>query len=115
MIFQRNLISKYEQHWGVMVIVVVLSEVDHGFKNRSGQTKCYKIGIWCFFAKHASLRRKSKDWLVWNHDNVSEWGDMSTCGLLLQRASAIKIKIIVLVYKKTDLIIISFKIKLFSS
>ena len=31
----------------------------------------------CFSAKHAVLRRSSKDWLVWNQDNVSEWGDVS--------------------------------------
>jgi hypothetical protein len=45
---------------------------------QSGQTKDYKIGIYCFFAKHAVLRKKSKDWLVLNQDNVSEWSDMST-------------------------------------
>jgi len=43
----------------------------------SGQTKDYEIGICCFSAKHAALSIKSKDWLVWNQDNVSEWGDMS--------------------------------------
>ena len=53
------------------------SVVDHGFKYRSSQTKDYKIGIFCFSAKHAALRRKSKDWLAWNQDNVSEWRDMS--------------------------------------
>ena len=47
--------------------------------NRSGQTKVYKIGICCFSTKHAALRRKSKDWLAWNQDNVSEWGDISIC------------------------------------
>jgi hypothetical protein len=26
------------------------------------------------YPKHAVLRRKSKDWLVWNQDNLSEWG-----------------------------------------
>jgi hypothetical protein len=31
----------------------------------------------CFSAKHAALRRKSKDWLVRNQDNVYKWGDMS--------------------------------------
>jgi hypothetical protein len=30
------------------------------------------------------LRRKSKDWLAWNQNNVSEWSDMSTRGLLFQ-------------------------------
>jgi hypothetical protein len=60
-----------------MVSVLASSVVDHGFKPWSGQTKDYKIGICCFSAKHAALRRKSKDWLAWNQDNVSEWGDMS--------------------------------------
>jgi len=27
-------------------------------------TKVYKIGICCFTAKHAALRRKSKGWLA---------------------------------------------------
>jgi hypothetical protein len=57
---------------GVMVSVLVSSAVDRGFEPRSGQTKDYKIGICCFSAKHAALRRKSKDWLAWNTDNVSE-------------------------------------------
>jgi hypothetical protein len=35
--------------------------VDCGFEHRSGQTKYYKIGICCFLAKHAALRRNSKD------------------------------------------------------
>jgi len=31
----------------------------------------------CFSIKHAALRRKSKDWLAQNQDNLSEWSDMS--------------------------------------
>jgi len=54
---------------------------------RSDQTKEYKIGICCFSAKHAALRRKSKDWLAQNQNNVSEWSNISTCGLLFQWAS----------------------------
>jgi hypothetical protein len=27
--------------------------------------------------KHTALRRKSKDWLAQNQNNVSEWGDMT--------------------------------------
>jgi hypothetical protein len=57
--------------------------VDHGFEPRSGQSKGYEIGVCCFSAKHAALRRKSKGWLARNQDNVSEWGDMSIRGLLL--------------------------------
>ena len=30
----------------------------------------------------AALRRKSKDLLAWNQNNVSEWSDMSNRGLL---------------------------------
>ena len=55
----------------------------------SSQTKDYKIGICCFSCKHVALRRKSKDRLAWNQDNVSEWEDMSICGLLFQWASTI--------------------------
>jgi hypothetical protein len=32
----------------------------------------------------AALRRKTKDWLARNQNNVSEWSDMSTRGLLFQ-------------------------------
>ena len=65
---------------GVMVIMLTSSSVDRGFEHRSGHTKDYKIGIFCFSAKHVALRRKSKDWLARNQDNASEWGDMSICG-----------------------------------
>jgi hypothetical protein len=44
-----------------------------------------------------ALRRKSKDWLARNQNNVSEWSDMSTRGLLFQWASTIKIQLNVLV------------------
>jgi hypothetical protein len=66
-----------------MVSVLASSAVDRGFESRSRQTKDYKIGICCFFAKHAALRRKSKNWLARNQD-VSEWIDMFTRGLLFQ-------------------------------
>jgi hypothetical protein len=76
----------------------------------------YKIGICCFSAKHAALRRKSKDLLARNQDNVSKWCDMSFCWLLFPWVSTIKksnqgcwssIKV--------DLIVNSLKITLFSS
>ena len=61
-----------------LLIVGVLSlvAVDCWFEPRSGQTKDYEIGICCFTAKHAALKRKSKDWLARNQDNVFEW---ATC------------------------------------
>ena len=54
-----------------MVSVLASNSVDRGFVPRLDQTKDYKIGICCFSAKQAALRRKSKDWLAWNQDNVS--------------------------------------------
>jgi hypothetical protein len=56
---------------GVMVSVLALSAVDRGFEPWSGQTKDYKIGICCYPAKHATLRRKSKDWLLLFHANLA--------------------------------------------
>ena len=60
-------------------MVLALSAVDRGFEPRSGQTKDYEIGICCFSAKHAALRRKSKDWLAWNQDNVSQFLSVDCC------------------------------------
>ena len=67
-----------------MVSVLASSAVDDGFEPRSGQTKDYKIGICCFSTKHTALRRKSKDWLAQNQNNMSEWSDMSIRELLFQ-------------------------------
>ena len=67
-----------------MVSVLASSAVDCGFEPRSGKTKNYEIGICCFSAKHTALRKKSKDWLARNQNNVSEWSDMSTRGQLFQ-------------------------------
>lgn len=41
----------------------------------------YKTGIYCFFAKHAAFRSKSKYWLTRNQVNVSDWSDMFTRGV----------------------------------
>jgi len=57
---------------GVMVIVFSSSAIDRGFADRLGQTKNCKIGICCFSDKHKVLRKKSKDCLARNQDNVSE-------------------------------------------
>jgi hypothetical protein len=80
-----------------MVSVLTSNAVDRGFEPQTGQTRDYKIGMCCFFTKHAAFRRKSKDWLAQSQENVSEWGDMSIRGLLLQWASTIKIQLSVLV------------------
>ena len=66
-----------------MVRVLASNAVDVG--SSPGQVKSdYKIGICCFSAKHTVLRRKSKEWLARNQNNVSEWSDLSTCALLFQ-------------------------------
>jgi len=51
--------SYHNRIGGIMIGVLASSGVDHGFEPRSGQTKDYEIGICCFSAKHAALRRKS--------------------------------------------------------
>jgi hypothetical protein len=62
----------------VMASVLASSPIDCGYEPRSCQTKQYKIGICCFSAKNAALRRESKDWLARNQNDVSEWSDIST-------------------------------------
>ena len=83
-VYSRGNINQKHRIGGVMVSVLASSAVDRGFEPRSGQINDYKIGICCFSAKHAALRRKSKDWLARNQNNVSEWSDISTRGLLFQ-------------------------------
>jgi hypothetical protein len=69
---------------GVMISILASSVVDRGFEHRSGKPKEYKIDSCYFSAKHAALRRKSKDWLARTQNNVSKWSNMSTHGLLFQ-------------------------------
>jgi hypothetical protein len=73
-----------------MVSVLASSALDREFEPRSGQTKDNKIGICCFSAKYAVLRRKSKYWLARNQNNLSEWSDMSTRGLLFNELALLK-------------------------
>jgi hypothetical protein len=49
------------------------------FEDLSGPIRC-KIGIWYFSTMNTALRRKSRNWLMWNQDNLSKWYNMSTCG-----------------------------------
>jgi hypothetical protein len=65
-----------------MVGVLASSVVYREFEPRLGQPKDFKIGICTFSAKHAALKRKSKDWSARDQNNVPEWNDMSTRGLL---------------------------------
>jgi hypothetical protein len=54
------------------------------------QTKDYQLVFVAYNAKHAELRRKSKDWLLRNQDNVAVWSDMYIRGLLFTLANTIK-------------------------
>ena len=74
-----------------IVSMFALSAVDRGFEPRSCQTKDYKIDLCCFSAKHAALTSKNNDWLLdRNQYNVSEWSDLSICGMLFQWPIIIK-------------------------
>ena len=72
----RVLLNKESYNIGVLAS----SAVDRGFEPRSGHIKDYEIGIYCFSAKQAALRRKSKDWFGRNQDDLSEWDDKSIHG-----------------------------------
>ena len=67
----------------VSMLLLGVVHVDRRFTHRLGQTKNYKIGICCFSAnyKHTALRRRGKNWLDRNQDNVTEWRDMPTRGI----------------------------------
>jgi hypothetical protein len=55
--------SLFNKIGGVMIGVLASSAVDRGFEPRSCQPKTIKLISFCFFAaKHAALRRKSKEW-----------------------------------------------------
>jgi hypothetical protein len=53
------------------------SAIDRGFEPQSAQIQDFKIGMCYFFAKQAALKRKNKDWLARNQNNVSEWNVVS--------------------------------------
>ena len=81
---------KHNTIGGVVISVVASSAVDRGFEPRSGKTKDYEIGICCFSSKRAALRKKSKDWLTRNQNNVSKCVDLSIRGLCFQWELALK-------------------------
>ena len=68
---------------GVMVSILGLNVVECVIEALSGQTKYYEISICCFSAKHTALLR-SKDWLAYDQDNVSDWRACLASELLFQ-------------------------------
>ena len=75
-------INKSRNYKLYMRYMLALSVVYHGFRALIGSNERLKIIL--KIAKHAAFRRKSKDSLARNQDNVSLWGDMSIRGLLFQ-------------------------------
>ena len=84
-----------------MVSVFASSSVDRGLEYRCGQTKDNTIDICCFSAKHIALRRKSKEWLARNQDNVFE------SGMLFQCTSTMQVQLNALVWYKAGNIIVT--------
>jgi hypothetical protein len=77
-------VSKLSGHPGVMVSMLASSAVVRGFEPKSGQTKNYKVGICCYYAKHVAFRSNGNYWLARDQDDVSKWINMSTHRLLFQ-------------------------------
>jgi uncharacterized protein YaiE (UPF0345 family) len=63
--------------------VGVMSVIHRGFYPQCGKTKDLKLV--CVASLHSELSSKSKDWLAWSQDHVSEWSSMSSCGLISVR------------------------------
>jgi hypothetical protein len=60
-----------------MISMLISSAVDCGFEPQSGKTKDYKSDICCCSAKHAAVKRKSKDWFAQNQNNVFNFSTIS--------------------------------------
>ena len=57
-------------HIGGVMVSVRLESGRSWVRVPIGLKKDYKMGMCCFSAKHETLRRKNKDWLARNQDNV---------------------------------------------
>ena len=56
----------------IMVSMLDLLALYRKFESPSGQTKYNKSDVHCFSVKYVALRRKSKDSLTWNQNNLSK-------------------------------------------
>ena len=70
-----------------MVGVLAPSAVDRGSERQSVQTKDYNLAICYFSVRHTALMSKYKYQMARNHDNVSQWSDMSVGGTAVDRGS----------------------------
>ena len=67
-----------------MASLLASSAVDRGSIHGRVIPKTIKLVFVASPLNTLMLRRKSKDWLARNQDNVSEWGNTSIRGLLFQ-------------------------------
>ena len=64
--------------------MLAFSAVDRGFEPWLGGTNDYENGLCCFSAKHKTIRNENKGWLAGNQNNVLQWSEMFTHGLLFR-------------------------------
>jgi hypothetical protein len=83
-VFFNHFLPQKNRFGGVMVCVLSSSVVDREFEPRSGQTKNYKIGMFCFSAKHAALKKRDKTGCLGIRIISPRVGGMSIRGLLFQ-------------------------------
>ena len=67
----------------ILQMVLLISTIDAFFLMVFFSTEMSRNLVVCT-AEHAALMRKSKYWFARNQNNLSEWSDMSICGLLFQ-------------------------------
>ena len=67
-----------------MASMLASNVVDRGFDRWSDQTKDYKNRYVLLLNKNTQDKGVRADWLTRNQENVFEWSDMSTNGLLSQ-------------------------------
>ena len=53
-----------------MASMIAFNALDRRIEPLSGETEDCEIGICCFSAQYAPLRRKNKDWLALNQNIV---------------------------------------------
>jgi hypothetical protein len=80
-----EIMATHKEIGAVMVSVLVPSAVDRGIEPRRVEPKTIKLVFVASpqMTQHA-IRKKNKDWLARNQDNVSEWDDMSIRRLFFQ-------------------------------
>ena len=72
-----------------MLNQIIIFVYGYYIKQITTKPKTIKLVFVASPLKHVALRRKGKDWLARNQDNVSEWDNVSSRGLLFQWVSGL--------------------------